>query len=55
MIPPAHALAVHQTGALLFFTPLQLRLIILADRLGQSPAVGEIIVGILLGPSLCWR
>lgn len=56
----AHTLAVHQTEALLFFTLLQLMLIILAARLGgelalrfgQSPAVGEIIVGILLGPSL---
>jgi Kef-type K+ transport system membrane component KefB len=54
------ALAVHQTEALLFFTLLQLTLIVLAGRLGgvlaqrvgQSPAVGEIIVGILLGPSL---
>jgi len=60
LIPPAHALAVHQTEALLFFTLLQLTLIVLAARLGgelaqrvgQSPAVGEIIVGILLGPSL---
>ncbi|MDZ7596296.1 MAG: cation:proton antiporter [Thiobacillus sp.] len=60
MIPPVHALAVHQTEALLFFTLLQLTLIVLAARLGgelaqrvgQSPAVGEIIVGILLGPSL---
>jgi Kef-type K+ transport system membrane component KefB len=57
---PAHVLAVHQTEALLFFTLLQLTLIVLAARLGgelaqrvgQSPAVGEIIVGILLGPSL---
>ena len=60
MTPPVHALAVHQTEALLFFTLLQLTVIILAGRLGgelahrvgQSPAVGEIIVGILLGPSL---
>ncbi len=60
MTAPEHALAVHQTEALLFFTLLQLVLIILAARLGgqvahrigQSPAVGEIIVGILLGPSL---
>jgi len=60
LIPPAHALAVHQTEALLFFTLLQLTVIVLAARLGgdlaqrigQSPAVGEIIVGILLGPSL---
>jgi Kef-type K+ transport system membrane component KefB len=57
---PAHALAINQTEALLFFTLLQLTLIVLAARLGgelaqrvgQSPAVGEIIVGILLGPSL---
>jgi Kef-type K+ transport system membrane component KefB len=57
---PVHTLAVHQTEALLFFTLLQLTLIVLAGRLGgvlaqrvgQSPAVGEIIVGILLGPSL---
>jgi Kef-type K+ transport system membrane component KefB len=55
-----HELAVHQTEALLFFTLLQLAAIVLAARLGgevaqrvgQSPAVGEIIVGILLGPSL---
>ena len=60
MTPSAHALAVHQTEALLFFTLLQLTLIVLAARIGgelahrvgQSPAVGEIIVGILLGPSL---
>ncbi|OGU19625.1 MAG: sodium:proton antiporter [Hydrogenophilales bacterium RIFOXYD1_FULL_62_11] len=60
MSAPAHTLAVHQTEALLFFTLLQLTLIVLAGRLGgvlaqrvgQSPAVGEIIVGILLGPSL---
>ena len=60
MTASAHALAVHQTEALLFFTLLQLTVIILAARLGgevahrigQSPAVGEIIVGILLGPSL---
>jgi len=60
MTASAHALAVHQTEALLFFTLLQLTVIMLAARLGgevahrigQSPAVGEIIVGILLGPSL---
>ncbi|MDO9221889.1 MAG: cation:proton antiporter [Thiobacillus sp.] len=60
MSAPVHSLAVHQTEALLFFTLLQLTLIVLAGRLGgvlaqrvgQSPAVGEIIVGILLGPSL---
>jgi Kef-type K+ transport system membrane component KefB len=57
---PAQALAVHQAEALLFFTLLQLCLIVLAGRLGgavaqrigQSPAVGEIVIGILLGPSL---
>jgi len=57
---PAQALAVHQAEAMLFFTLLQLTVIVLAARLGgvvalrvgQSPAVGEIIVGILLGPSL---
>lgn len=60
MTAPAHAVAVHQHEALLFFTLLQLTVIILAARLGgeiarrvgQSPVVGEIIVGILLGPSL---
>ncbi len=60
MSTSAHTLAVHQTEALLFFTLLQLMVIVLAARLGgelaqrvgQSPAVGEIIVGILLGPSL---
>ena len=60
MTASAHALAVHQTEALLFFTLLQLTVIILAARLGgevahrigQPPAVGEIIVGLLLGPSL---
>jgi Kef-type K+ transport system membrane component KefB len=53
-------LAVHKTEALLFFTLLQLVIIVLAGRLGstvairvgQAAAVGEIIVGILLGPSL---
>lgn len=52
--------AVHRTEALLFFTLLQLTVIVLAGRVGgalalrmrQSAAVGEIIVGILLGPSL---
>ena len=55
-----HTVSVHQTEALLFFTLLQLAIIILAARaggeiavrLGQSSAVGEIITGILLGPSL---
>jgi Kef-type K+ transport system membrane component KefB len=51
---------VHQTELLLFFTLLQLSLIVIAARLGgeiavrlaQSRVVGEIIVGLLLGPSL---
>lgn len=55
-----HAVSMHKTEALLFFTLLQLAIIILAARAGgilavrwgQSSAVGEIIVGILLGPSL---
>ncbi len=54
------AVAVHKTEALLFFTLLQLAIIVLVARLGgeialrvgQSAAVGEIIVGVLLGPSL---
>ncbi len=57
---PVQSLAVHQAELMLFFTLLQLAVIVLAARLGgllaqrvgQSPAVGEIIVGILLGPSL---
>ena len=52
--------SVHATEALLFFTLLQLCIIVLAARvggalakaMGQATAVGEIIVGILLGPSL---
>lgn len=52
--------ATHQTESILFFTLLQLVIIVLAGRLGgflarrcgQSASVGEIIVGILLGPSL---
>jgi Kef-type K+ transport system membrane component KefB len=51
--------SVHQTEALLFLTLLQLVIIVLAGRLGsatavrigQSAAVGEIVIGILLGPS----
>jgi Kef-type K+ transport system membrane component KefB len=53
-------LATHKTEALLFFTLLQLTVIVLAARIGggvalrigQSAVVGEIIIGILLGPSL---
>ena len=52
--------SVHQTEMLLFFTLLQLAVIIVAARLAgeiavrlaQSRAVGEIIAGLLLGPSL---
>jgi Kef-type K+ transport system membrane component KefB len=55
--------AAHKTELLLFFTLLQLAVIVLAGRVGgetakrfsQSAAVGEIIVGILLGPSLFGR
>lgn len=52
--------SVHATEQLLFLVLLQLTVIVLAGRIGaalarrwgQSTAVGEIIVGILLGPSL---
>lgn len=52
--------AVHRGELLLFFTLLQLTAIVLAARLcgnlsvrfGNSRAVGEIVAGILLGPSL---
>ncbi|MEN9559536.1 MAG: hypothetical protein RLZZ502_747, partial [Pseudomonadota bacterium] len=51
---------VHKTERLMYFVLLQLIVIILAGRLGgllakrtgQNAAVGEIIMGILLGPSL---
>jgi Kef-type K+ transport system membrane component KefB len=54
------ASGVHATESLLFLVLLQLTVIVLAGRagsasarrFGQSAAVGEIIVGILLGPSL---
>lgn len=54
------ASSVHQTEMMLYFVLLQLIVIVIAARLGgvvakrmnQSPAVGEIVVGILLGPSL---
>ena len=50
----------HSNEFLLFFTLLELALIVLAGRMGggiavrcgQAAAVGEIIIGILLGPSL---
>ncbi len=52
--------SVHGTETLLFFTLLQICLIILAARLaghaarrlGQPRAVGEIVAGLMLGPSL---
>jgi Kef-type K+ transport system membrane component KefB len=52
--------ATHQNEALLFFTLLQLVIIVIMGRIGgeiavrisQSRAVGEIVIGILLGPSL---
>ncbi len=52
--------SVHKAELLLFFTLLQLTVIVLASRLcgnlsvrsGNSRAVGEIVAGILLGPSL---
>lgn len=62
MTSPASSaqIAAHQTELGLFFTLLQIIVIIgaarvaaaVAVRVKQSPAVGEIIVGILLGPSL---
>lgn len=56
----AAAISTHKNELLLFFTLLELTVIVLAGRVGgaiasrfgQSPAVGEIIIGILLGPSL---
>ncbi len=52
--------AVHDTETLLFFTLLQLAVIVvagrigglLANRLGQAAVVGEILIGIALGPSV---
>jgi Kef-type K+ transport system membrane component KefB len=59
MSPPVIA-GPHKAELLLFYTLLELAVIILAGRAGgsiarrcgQSAAVGEIIIGILLGPSL---
>src|SRR5450631_3328326 len=56
----AAATGTHKNELMLFYTLLELTLIVLAGRLGgglakrcgQSAAVGEIIIGILLGPSL---
>ena len=55
-----HGGTVHQNELLLYFVLLQLVVIVLAGRLGgqvavrvgQVAAVGEIVIGILLGPSL---
>lgn len=52
--------SVHATEQLLFFTLMQLAVIVLAaraggalaQRMGQSVAVGEILTGVVLGPSL---
>ncbi|MBS0400531.1 MAG: cation:proton antiporter, partial [Proteobacteria bacterium] len=52
--------AVHHTESLLFATLVQLTVIVLAGRAGgmlarrygQSSAVGEMVAGIVLGPSL---
>ena len=62
MNPATHAVQItaHQNEAALFLILLQLAVIVLAARVGgwlarlvgQSPSVGEIIVGIVLGPSL---
>ncbi len=61
MTPPSAAAAsAHKNELLLYFTLLELTLIVLAGRIGgalarhcgQTTAVGEIIIGILLGPSL---
>jgi Kef-type K+ transport system membrane component KefB len=54
------ASSVHATETLLFYTLLQLCVIVAAGRIGgalarpmgQAGAVGEIVIGILLGPSL---
>jgi Kef-type K+ transport system membrane component KefB len=56
----AAVVGTHKNELLLFFTLLELSIIVLAGRLGgelaarfgQAAAVGEIIIGILLGPSL---
>lgn len=56
----AAATGTHKNEVLLFYTLLELTIIVLAGRLGgalarrcgQSSAVGEIVIGILLGPSL---
>jgi hypothetical protein len=58
----ASALSVHKSETLLFFTLLELAVIIgvarlgaaLAQRLGQAAVIGEIVGGILLGPVAVW-
>lgn len=60
VVSTVRTLSVHKNEALLFFTLLELAAIVaagrlgaaLARRVGQSPVVGEIVMGILLGPSL---
>lgn len=60
MSSPAALAGPHRNELLLFYTLLELTVIVLAGRIGgavakrcgQSTAVGEIIIGILLGPSL---
>jgi hypothetical protein len=55
---PLAAIGVHRNETLLFFTLLQLTVIVAAGRLGevlaircrQAPVVGAIIAGILIGP-----
>src|SRR5258707_919169 len=57
---PAAVTGTHKNELMLFFTLLELTLIIVAGRIGgalakrggQSTSVGEIIIGIALGPSL---
>ena len=59
-MPSTAAVSVHAAENLLFFTLMQLVLILLAARvggavalrLGQARVVGEIVMGLLLGPSL---
>ncbi|MHB9020589.1 MAG: cation:proton antiporter [Halothiobacillus sp.] len=59
MVPVPAEIAAHATETLVFFTLLQLTVIILAARVagaaaarvGQAVVVGEIVVGIVLGPS----
>jgi Kef-type K+ transport system membrane component KefB len=60
MTPAAPAIAVHRQELLLYFTLLELAVIVLAGRVGdwgarrvgQAGVVGQILIGILLGPSL---